>query len=467
MNKIVKRLQKEFNESSDLIVKKINNIYIVFLESVASSDKINDYILKELSLTKKNEKNLESLIAGPNTINIKNIDQLEFYLTNGFALIIHNFTIFAIEVKADINRSISTPDTQPAIYGPKDAFNENIQNNLGLIKRRIKTSKLMNKDFVIGRKTSTKVSVLYLEDIAEDKTVNIVIEQLNKIDIDGIIDSGNIAQLLEKKSKSPFPTIRLTERPDYAAANLLEGRIVILVDTSPFVLVLPVFLVDFINPQVDNYNKSINTNFIKILRLICLIMTIIVPAFYVAIINYNPEVIPLNLLVSFSTQRNGVPFPAALEAIFMLLICELLRESDIRFPSSYGSSISILGALILGESAVTAGIVSPIMIIVTALTFITSLIFTELEFINSIRHFRFIFLLAASFFGLYGLIIAGVVFLTHIDNTKSFGKPYSYPLAPYDKNYLLKEVLQKPKFKDKYRSEMLTDKNYISQGDYK
>ena len=275
MNKIVKRLQKEFNESSDLIVKKINNIYIVFLESVASSDKINDYILKELSLTKKNEKNLESLIAGPNTINIKNIDQLEFYLTNGFALIIHNFTIFAIEVKADINRSISTPDTQPAIYGPKDAFNENIQNNLGLIKRRIKTSKLMNKDFVIGRKTSTKVSVLYLEDIAEDKTVNIVIEQLNKIDIDGIIDSGNIAQLLEKKSKSPFPTIRLTERPDYAAANLLEGRIVILVDTSPFVLVLPVFLVDFINPQVDNYNKSINTNFIKILRLICLIITIL------------------------------------------------------------------------------------------------------------------------------------------------------------------------------------------------
>lgn len=468
MNKLVKRLQKEFNESSDLIIKNIDDIDIVFLESVASSDKINDYILKELSLTnKRKKKNLENLIAGPNTIKIQKYDQCEFYLNNGFALIIYKNNVFAIEVKADITRSISTPDTQPAIYGPKDAFNENIQNNLGLIKRRIKSNKLINKDFSIGRKTTTKVSVLYLNDIAEEKTVQKVIDLLSDIDIDGIIDSGNIAQLLERENKSPLPTIRSTERPDYVASNLLEGRIAILVDTSPFVLILPVFLVDYINPQVDNYNKSINVNFIKLLRLICFILTIITPALYVAIINYNPEVIPLNLLVSFATQRNGVPFPAGIEAIFMLLICELLRESDIRFPSSYGSSISILGALILGESAVTAGIVSPIMIIVTALTFITSMIFTELEFINSIRHFRFIFLISAIFFGLFGVVIAGVIFITHICSTKSFDKPYSYPLAPFNMNYLRKKLFQKPKAKDRYRSDMLTDKNFISQGEYK
>ena len=466
MNKIVKRLQEEFFNNSDLIVKNINNIYIVFIDSICSSDKINDYVLKELSLTdKKGTKNLESIIAGPHTIKVEIYDQLEYYLNNGFVLIICKNEVYAVEVKADISRSISTPETQPAIYGPKDAFNENIQNNLGLIKRRIKSNTLINEDFVIGRKTGTKVSVLYLKDIAEEKTINKVREQLKKIDIDGIIDSGNIHQLLEKENKSPFPTIRATERPDYASSNLLEGRIVILVDTSPFALVLPVFFVDYINPQVDNYSKSINVNFLKVLRLICLVLTILVPALYVAIINYNPEVIPLKLLVSFATQRDGVPFPAAIEAIFMLLICEVLRESDIRFPSSYGSSISILGALILGESAVTAGIVSPIMIIVVALTFITSLIFTELEFINSIRHFRFLFLLAASFFGLFGLVIAGVIFLTHLCNTSSYSKPFSYPLAPADYNYFRKELFQKPKRKDTKRSYMLTDKNYTSQGE--
>ena len=468
MNKIVKRLQEEFNNTSDLIIKQVNDIYVLFLESVSSSDKINDYVLKELSLTnKKNGKNLESLIAGPTTVEVKKYDQLAYFLTNGFVLIIYHHEVYAVEVKADISRSISTPETQPAIYGPKDAFNENIQNNLGLIKRRIKSNTLINEDFIIGIKTSTKVSVLYLKDIAEEKTVNKIKQQLETIDIDGIIDAGNIHQLLEKENKSPFPTIRATERPDYASSNLLEGRIVILVDTSPFALIMPVFFADYINPQVDNYSKSININFLKVLRFICLILTILVPALYIAIINYNPEVIPLNLLVSFSTQRDGVPFPAAIEAIFMLLICEVLRESDIRFPSSYGSSISILGALILGESAVTAGIVSPIMIIVVALTFITSLIFTELEFINSIRHFRFLFLLAASFFGLFGIVVAGVIFLTHLCNTTSYDKPYSYPFAPFDLNYLRKELYQKPKAKDRLRSKMLTDKNFISQGENK
>ncbi len=464
MDKIIKRLQKDFNQSSDLIIKNINDIHIIFLESLCSSDRINDYILKILSLKQNKFKHLKDILAGPKTTKITNFNQIKFFLNNSFAIIIDKKDIYAIEVKANLARSISTPDTQPAIYGPKDAFNENIQNNLGLIKRRIKSETLVNEDFIVGKRTKTKVTMLYFKDIAEEETIDEVRKKLKNINIDGIIDAGNINQFLDQENKSPFPTIRATERPDYAVANLLEGRIVILVDTSPFVLILPVFLADYINPQVDNYSKNININFIKVLRLICFIMTIIVPALYVAIINYNPEVIPLNLLVSFATQRDGVPFPAAFEAIFMLLICELLRESDIRFPSSYGSSVSILGALILGESAVTAGIVSPIMIIVTALTFITSLIFTELEFINSVRHFRFLFLLAASFFGLFGIVIAGVIFLTHLSNTTSFNKPYSYPFAPFDLNYLRKELFQKPKSKDKYRSKMLTKTNFISQG---
>src|SRR5699024_3646163 len=172
----------------------------------------------------------------------------------------------------------------------------------------------------------------------------------------------------------------------------LAGKVLLFVDTSPFALIVPGFFSDFLNPVSDNYKKSNNINFLKVLRFCCFFLTILAPAIYIALINYNPETIPTTLLVKFITQRDNVPFPAIVEAVMMLIIYEILRESDVRFPNSYGSAISILGALILGEAAVNAGFVSPIMIIVIAFTFITSLIFTEQEVVNAARHFRIIFL---------------------------------------------------------------------------
>ena len=190
-----------------------------------------------------------------------------------------------------------------------------------------------------------------------------------------------------------------------------------------------------------------------------------VPAIYIALINYNQETIPTNLLVSFSIQRDGVPFPAMIEALIMLFVCEMLRESDLRFPNAYGSAISILGALILGDAAVSAGIVSPIMIIIIALTFIASLIFTEIEVSNALRHFRFIFLFCAAFFGILGLIFATFYFLIRINDIYSFGKPYFYPLMPFDKTYFFKSLLKNPLKKDTKRSSILTTKNKIKQGE--
>ena len=459
-NKIIKRIQKEFSKTPDLIIKKIklsllDSIYIVYLESVGSGDKVNDYILKNLSniSSSKNKKiiNIESIIPGPNSKEIKNYDEIEFYLTNGFALVIRNNTILAIEVKADINRSVSTPDTEPATNGPKDAFTESYQINLGLIKRRIKSNTLKNEEYIIGRKTKTKVGLLYFDDIAENSLVEEIKEKLEKIDIDGIIDSSNIGQLITDEGKIHFPTYVITERPDNVSKSLLEGKIVILVDTSPFAIVLPAFFADFINPGVDSYHKSKNVNFLKIVRFFCFFLSMSVPAIYIALINYNQETIPTNLLVSFSIQRDGVPFPAMIEALIMLFVCEMLRESDLRFPNAYGSAISILGALILGDAAVSAGIVSPIMIIIIALTFIASLIFTEIEVSNALRHFRFIFLFCAAFFGILGLIFATFYFLIRINDIYSFGKPYFYPLMPFDKTYFFKSLLKNPLKKDTKR----------------
>ena len=471
-NEIVKRIRKDFKKTVDLVIKPIkisllDTIYVIYLESVTGSDKVNDYILKNVSflnfLKQKKKMDLASVIPAPNTKVLKNADEIEFYLTNGFTIVIHKKDILALETRAEIQRGIPEPTTEQTIFGPKDAFTENIQINLGLLKRRVKSKDLKTESIVLGRKTKTMIEVLYFEDICEEDLVQNIMEELNKIDVDGILDSGNIMEYLSLENKTHFPTIMKTERPDNTAKALLEGKVVILVDTSPFALIVPSFFSDFLNPISDNYKKSNNINFLKILRLACFFLTILVPAIYIALLNYNPETIPTSLLINFSTQRDSVPFPAIVEAVLMLFIYEILRESDVRFPNSYGSAISILGALILGEAAVTAGFVSPIMIIVIAFTFITSLIFTEQEIVNAARHFRILFLLSAAFYGLYGILFMFLYFLSHITELKSMGKPYFYPIAPFDKVYLFKGLFKRKITLDTKRSKLLTNKNYTKQ----
>ena len=449
---ILDKLKKEFNESSDLIIKKINNVTVVFLESVCDSNKLNEFIFKNMKV--KKYYNLRNLVTAPSVIYVDDYDKLEFYLTNGFAVVFDDKELLVCEVKGNLFRTIGMPTQEASINGPKDSFNESILTNLGLVKRRIKSDKLVNKDMFIGRKTNTKVSVLYLSDIGNKDIFDNVCKMVNEIDIDGIIDIEVIMQKLEERSL-PMPTIMKTERPDKVASSLLEGKIVVLADNSPYALIMPAYFSDFINPDSDRYVKAINVNILKIIRLLCLVITITLPSLYISIINYNPQSIPLNLLLSFQSGRSGVPFPSSFEAIFMIFLCAILRESDIRFPSNYGSSISILGALILGEAAVSASIASPIMIIVIGITFITGLVFSNGEVISGLRIFRLLLLICSIVFGLYGFVLGSIMLLIHLCSMDTFKQPYMYPIAPYDKTYLFKTLLKKNN--DKYRSKLLSN----------
>ena len=339
---ITKYLKKEFYNSSDLIHKRFNKVNVMYLESLCSSNKVNEYILQNVTMGHR-YLFLKDIVSGPNVIHIKDHKLIKEYLLNGFACIYDSDEILVCEVKGDLYRSVTPPTSETSVNGPKDSFNESILMNLGLIKRRIKSDKLVNEDFMLGRKTLTKVSLLYCNDIAKNELVDTVRDRINKIDIDGLIDSELLIQYLSKEDEySPLPTIIKTERPDRVARALLEGKVVIIADNSPYALIMPGFLSDFVNPQGDYYVKAINVNFLKVLRLLCFIVTIMLPALYIAIISYSPETIPIQLLLSFQVGRSGVPFPSSFEAIFMILLCAILRESDIRFPSSYGSSISII-----------------------------------------------------------------------------------------------------------------------------
>ena len=435
---MIEYIKNIYINNPDLIIKKINNSYtVIYFESICSSDRINEFINKSLIYDNK--------ISAPHLLNI-NQNEVEKYLNNAFAIIIeNNKNIYAAEVRADLSRSIDSPETEPSINGPKDALTENIQLNLGLIKRRIKTKdlKIINKN--IGKYTDTLIEVLYIENKNNQNEVKFVLDKLDEIKVNDVIDSSNISNSLQEKMKSSFPTVMPSERPDLISNALIEGKIVILVDNSPFALIMPAYFTDFINPIIDRYSKAVPTNFIKLIRYICLVITLVEPAFYIATINYNQETIPTSLLINFMIQREGVPFPSFIEALIMLIIYEMLRESDIRFPSKYGTAISILGALILGDAAVKAGIVSPIMIITIALCFISSLVFTNPDFSNSIRIYRFLFLFGAALLGLYGILLVFFYMLINLCNTYSVNKPYTVPIAPFKKKYFFNYIWRKRK----------------------
>ena len=457
MMDIINKIKKDYLNVNDLNIMVINNITLIYLESICSSDKINDYILDNIN----DNKDYLYKITGPKVKNIS-IKEYQAYLNDGYILIINKNKITAIEVKGNNFRNIDTPEIQISYNGPKDSFNENYLTNLSLIKKRLKTNNLKSIDHKLGKYTKTIVSILYLDQVVKMDNVNKINELIKNINIDGILDSSYIAQYLEKNKKDSFaPRAFKTERPDYVCNALLNGKVVILVDNCPNALILPAFLLDFINPPLDNYSKPILINSIKALRMLAFLITLTLPAFYIALTNYNQETIPLNLLLSLSTARSSVPFPSIFEALIMLFIYELLRESDIHFPKNFGSANSILGALILGEASVKAGIVSPIMIIIIAVTFISSLIFSDIDFINAIRHYRFLFLISAALLGLFGIMIMFFYFITRVLLTTSLDYPYTFPLVPFDKHYF--NVFHRVKiFKDKGRSKYLSN-NHIKE----
>lgn len=509
--------QSTFN-SPDMVyreIKVLNEIvYAVYNESVTSTDLISNFVIRSITLLENNDKTQERLTTiskeldkyiddelqinkskmnkkqkihdnlkkeidtSGNSLNIKDIisnlnqkldirkvnkvdlnkDDIFYYLFSGFTCIIYNKDIVAVETKATLDRSISTPITENTIKGPKDAFTENYQTNLGLVRKRLKSEKLVLEEEKVGRRSKTKVGLLYISDIVRMGLVDEVKSKLKKIDIDAILDSNYIMEILEDSNKTSFPTMISTERPDLVTLYLLQGRVALIVENSPFILVLPAFMEDFINNMDDYYQKDIDVTITKIIRYIALIITIFTPAIYISLITFNQEAIPTELLLSFVAQRKGVPFPAFFEAMLMIISFEILREGDYRVPNVAGSTLSIVGALILGDAAVNAGIVSPIMIIVVAITTISGLMFSDINMSNSLRIWRLIFLILAALAGLIGVGVGTLLLITKISSTTSFTKPYSYPISPINFKSIKNSILKRQNIsQNTTRDEACTD----------
>lgn len=475
-NSIIKKLYNIKKDMPDLIIKKIKvslfkYVYIISNESVSSADRVNNFILKYFSnksiLSNKVLNNLKKEIEeNVPSINFKIVtdeNNLLNLLFSGFTIIICKDTIVAYETRADLDRGVTEPTSEPVVRGPKDSFTENYNKNMGLIRKRIKSENLCLEEVTIGRESNSKVGILYMKNICEEELVNNIKDKLNSIDIDGILDVNYLKTFLDHDNITFFPTLLYTEKPDDASRYLLDGRVIITMENSPSVIVTPTFFIDFFHNSEDYYHKAFFSSFMRIVRFLAFILAIITPAFFIAIISYDPEILPVSLLINFSVQRSNVPFPVIIEAFILLFTFELLYEGDSRTPSSRGTSLSILGALVLGDAAVNAGLISPIMVIVVAISSISSLVFVYYDMQGSIRFWRYLLMGLSGIFGIIGFIMGTLLLVINLCAIKTFGKPYTLPIFPFLPKEQGNAIIRKDITKLNKRQSYITKKNIVRE----
>ena len=463
MNDIINKLKKETNNDENIIIRKkqmiFKTIYIIYNQTITSSSDISNFIIRSLNnIYLPTYKNIKNKINNFKYKELSSYNDLTYYLNSGFTIIIYdNNKYLALETRKNLSRGITTPTTENTPRGALDSFTENIENNIGLIKRRIKSNDLWIKNYRLGKYTDTSVSLLYIKSIAKDKLINDVDNLLKKINIDGIIATGTIRNLIEKENKNNFPNIMSAEKPYTAAKYLLQGNVVILADNDPFALIMPTTINDYFISEEDDFAKSINVTLTRIIRYITFMITLLTPGIYIAMTTYNQEIIPTELLIGIAAQRENVPFSTFVEALLMMISFEILRESDLKIPSFASSAISIVGALILGEAAVSAGIVSPIMIIIIAITSISALTFVEPEFINAMRLYRFLFMIGGALFGIHGILLVFIFMIINLSSYDFLGMPYLTPFAPPITANLKDSIIKTPTINLTKRNRELTN----------
>ncbi|MGI2732079.1 spore germination protein [Bacillus cytotoxicus] len=366
-----------------------------------------------------------------------------------------------INCRAWEKRGLEPPITEDVIRGPKVGFVEDIATNKMLIRRELRDPKLRFQSYIMGQRSQKEVTLIYIEDIINPYIVKELNRRLQSIKTDMILDSGKIEQLLEENTLSPLPQFLNTERPDRAIAALAKGKAIILVDGSPFAILAPMVIVDIFQSPEDYYERWIMATLLRGLRMLAGLMAVLFPAVYIALVSYHQGLIPSNLAYSIAGAREGVPFPAYIETIIMTLTMELIREAGLRLPKQIGQTVGIVGGLVIGEAAVNAGIVNPFMVIVTAITAIATFSLPVYSITITFRFLLFAFILAATIFGLYGIILALIALAIHITNLKSVGIPYSTPLAPTFYKDWKAEVARLPKAMLQTRPDYLQTKDQI------
>jgi spore germination protein KA len=450
----IQMLKEKTGNSGDIIVRKFPiggndavNMAIAYTDGLSDKTFVQEFIIETLMIDIRNsllakeiweKEELFDLVRN-HSVPVAEITEVSdqkkmfVHLLSGDTIIFIDgySTCIVASSRGWTDRGVQEPSSQTVVRGPKDGFSETLRTNTALVRRRIKNPNLWIEMKQIGKKTQTDVAIIYLKGLVNEKIVEEIHSRLNKINIDSILESAYIEELIQDETYTPFPTILNTERPDTAAAAILEGRVVIMVDGTPFVLIVPALFAHFLQSSEDYYNRTDISIAIRLLRYLSFLLALLVPSAYIAVTTFHQEMLPTPLLVSLAAQREGVPFPAIIEALLMEITFEILREAGVRMPRAVGSAISIVGALVLGQAAVEAGIVSSAMVIVVSFTAISSFVAPSFNIAVSVRLLRFVFMILAGTLGLFGIILGLLVMLLHLNSLRSFGVPYMAPFSPF------------------------------------
>lgn len=443
-------LEGLFNQNIDFVFREFRlgsgrDACLVYLDSLTDEARISENILKPLMSPGERVAGIDRLgdnlteVLGKSNITNSGVNSKVDNMLDVLSEILYGGTAIFVDGCAEViitilkewpQRAVEKSDVESVVRGSKESFTENIGVNTSLVRRRLRTPNLVIEGLNLGRMTNTAIAISYLKGVVAPDLVQEVKSRINRIDIDGILESGYIEELIQDDPYTPFPQMAYTERPDRIASALLQGRVCVFTDGTPMVLFMPVTFGDLVQNPEDYYERYHFATAVRLLRFLGLAVALLLPSFYIAVTTFHQEMIPTQLLISIAASREGVPFPAVVEALIMEITFEALREAGLRLPRAVGQAVSIVGALVIGQAAVQAGIVSPLMVIVVAITGIASFMIPSFNLALAMRLIRFPLMLLAATLGLFGVMTGVLAMLIHLAGLRSFGVPYLTPLAP-------------------------------------
>jgi len=454
---------------------------IIFVEGLSDKDLIDKHIMTSLMADFSAEyqlkqpylkEGLSNQFIKNQVLSISDVEEVHSIkevtskvLTGSTALLIDGLShVFILGTTKLKTRTIEEPVSEALVRGPRVGFTESLSDNTSLLRGNGDIENLSLVKFQVGKRSKKDLVVAYINEIVDPELVQEIEKRIKKIDLDNVPESGYVEQLIEDNYLSPFPQVQNTERPDRVMAALMEGRVAILLDGTPFALIAPVTFSMMLQSPEDYYERWIPGTFIRFLRYIAVVLSLFTPAVYIAFISFHPGLIPTKLAISIIGARSGVPFPALIEALFMEIAIEILREAGLRLPKPIGPAMGIVGGLIIGEAAVQAGIVSPILVIVVAITAISSFSIPQYSLGITLRILRFASMLCAAILGLYGVILFFLFMMSHLVKLKSFGVPYMSPAVPYRLSEWKDLMVRMPLMMMKRRPKMMHTKDPLRKG---
>lgn len=458
-SKILNNVKQILHFSTDFKVREVQffdtQLFIVYIAPLTDNNLLNESVIKPLiEFDEVIEGNVcdfirEQVLANNEVQEQEDINQFVTELLKGRAGIIIDKSgkLLTCDVEKIVVRPIQEPPSSAVIKGPREGFNESIKYNLSLIRQKLPTPDLVIDTFSVGKYTKTQVAVVYLQDIADKNVVKEIERRVSKIDIDGVVDSYYISAYLQSKPNSMFKQVGDTEKPDILVSKMLEGRVGIIVDGSPIVLTLPFILIEDLQESDDYYSQPVKVTFLRILRLIGVVLAVLLPGTYVAIQLYHYKILPTEFLITIMDTTQGIPFTPFTEVLFIVLLFEILYEANLHMPQYMGMALSIVGALILGETAVNAGLVSPPAVMIVALSGLTFYVVPNQA--SQFSLLRILYVFVGATLGLFGILAFSVWVVSYLSSFDSYESAYLAPSAPYIKgdmkDFLVKAPLDKMK----------------------